>query len=74
MENLIPFVVKSNQPNNEKRDLKELEKITGLRYAMLYKIIVLNNEIDYVKIGRKIVVSVKDIEDYITAHTVSKRG
>ena len=51
-------------------DLKEASLMTGLRYPLLYKIVVSNNEIGYCRIGRKILLQVSDVQEYIAQHYI----
>jgi len=81
MSNIINFDVKSNRTTckhideetnqvPKRFDLKSLFEYTGIKYQLWYKVIVLNNEIPYYKIGSKIIVNKSDIDAYFDTHFV----
>lgn len=54
-------------------DLKEASNLTGLRYSLLYKLIVQNGEINYCRFGRKIVLQICDIKELMTKHMIGAK-
>ena len=51
-------------------DLKSATKMTGLNYSVLYKWIVVLNEVAYCRFGRKIVVRIDELERLMKLHFV----
>lgn len=84
MDNIVSFNLKSERTKcednstddqiPEKFDIKGLEKYTGLKYQLLYKIIKLKKEIPYWQIGNKIIVAKSDIDIYMSKHFVQAQA
>lgn len=54
-------------------DLKEASKRTGLKYSMLYKLIVLEGAVGYCKFGRKIVLPVANVQNLMNEHYIGAK-
>ena len=46
-------------------DIKKASELTGLKYSLLYKIIVRTNQVPFHKFGHKNMVSLKRLQQYI---------
>lgn len=55
-------------------DFKTALKVMGMKYGQLYSIVIHKREIPHYKYGKKIILSLKDLENYKKLHYVQAKG
>lgn len=54
-------------------DLKEASNLTGLKYSMLYKLVVMDNKIGYCRFGRKIILQLSAVQELMNQHFIGAK-
>jgi hypothetical protein len=55
-------------------DFKTALKVMGMKYGQLYSIVIHKREIPHYKYGKKIILSLNDLEKYKKLHYVPAKG